>query len=265
MIALLQNSSAFMQLFELADRWVHFIAGVVWIGLLYFFNWVNAAFAPTMDGETKKKVVPQLMPRALWWFRWGAAITWITGALMMFIVYYGPTYGYLLREGTAPEVMDWLPAFAWILIGFAVYDALFKGLAKQHAVAVAIWAALAVLYAWLMSSRLGFSDRAVVIHVAALFGTTMAANVWMRIWPCQRRIITAVKNGQAPDAADVALAGLRSRHNTYMSIPLLLFMVGTGQPAMFNYDIVPTVAVVLVISFCITWLMYAKSKKVQGF
>lgn len=60
-------------------RWFHFIFGITWIGLLYFFNFVNGPFAKTMDANTKKLVVPQLMPRALWWFRWAAMITFITG------------------------------------------------------------------------------------------------------------------------------------------------------------------------------------------
>ena len=60
-------------------RWFHFIFGITWIGLLYFFNFVNGPFAKTMDAGTKKLVVPQLMPRALWWFRWGAMITFLTG------------------------------------------------------------------------------------------------------------------------------------------------------------------------------------------
>lgn len=62
-----------------ALRWIHFIFGITWIGHLYFFNFVNGPFAKTMDADTKKKVVPQLMPRALWWFRWGAMITIISG------------------------------------------------------------------------------------------------------------------------------------------------------------------------------------------
>ena len=60
-------------------RWFHFIFGITWIGLLYFFNFVNVPFGKTMDAETKKKVVPQLMPRALWWFRWAAMITFLSG------------------------------------------------------------------------------------------------------------------------------------------------------------------------------------------
>ena len=66
-------------LFLFGLRWLHFIFGITWIGLLYFFNFVNGPFAKTMDANTKKLVVPQLMPRALWWFRWGAMITVITG------------------------------------------------------------------------------------------------------------------------------------------------------------------------------------------
>jgi len=69
-------------------RWIHILAGIIWIGMLYFFNWVNGPFAATMDGDTKKKVVPQLMPRALFWFRWGAAWTGLTGILLLGMVFY---------------------------------------------------------------------------------------------------------------------------------------------------------------------------------
>ena len=255
-----------MDLVELGDRWIHFFAGVLWIGLLYFFNWVNSAFAPTMDGETKKKVVPELMPRALWWFRWGAAYTWITGVLLMFMVYYAPSSGYyLLADGTKPELMDWLPAFAGLFIGFAVYDVLFKALAKQQALGTIIWGLIAVSFACYLSHYADFHFRGTIIHVAALFGTAMAANVWMRIWPAQRRIITAIKNGEAPAAADAGIAGMRSKHNTYMSISLLLFMVGTGQPAMAHWNPAATVSGVLVVSWVACYALYAKAKTVPGF
>ena len=93
-----------------------------------------------------------------------------------------------------------------------------------------------------------FSQRAVFIHVGAILGTNMAANVWMRIWPSQRKIIAAIKGGQAPDAGIVALAGLRSRHNTFMSIPLLLFMVSNHYPTVFAMDYAWALAIVLVIA-----------------
>ncbi|MCC6272719.1 MAG: urate hydroxylase PuuD, partial [Deltaproteobacteria bacterium] len=73
----------------------------------------------------------------------------------------------------------------------------------------------------------GWSFRGYNIHVGALFGTIMAYNVWFRIWPNQKKIITAVRDGQAPDPATVALAGLRSRQNTYMSVPLVWTMLNS--------------------------------------
>jgi uncharacterized membrane protein len=79
-----------------------------------------------------------------------------------------------------------------------------------------------------------FTGRAVFIHVGAMLGTIMAANVWMRIWPAQRKIIAAIKDGQAPDAGIVALAGMRSRHNTFMSIPLLFLMVSNHYPTVYG-------------------------------
>jgi len=255
-----------MQWFELGDRWLHFGAGVLWIGLLYFFNWVNSAFAPTMDGETKKKVVPELMPRALYWFRWGAAFTWITGVFLLFLVYYHGYDGSNLFEGQHPpaEAMDWLIPFLGLIVDFVVYDLLFKAMAKQHAVAVVIWGLIAIAFAYYLREISGFSMRAVYIHVAALFGTAMAANVWMRIWPAQRRIITAIKSGQAPDPADVGMAGLRSKHNTYMSVPLLLFMVSVHQEMMLGADWRIALPVVLVVGWVVTYAIYAKAKTVPG-
>ena len=64
-------------------KWLHIIAGITWIGLLYFFNWINGHVVATMDGETKQKVVPEIMPRALYFFRWGAAWTWVTGLVLI--------------------------------------------------------------------------------------------------------------------------------------------------------------------------------------
>src|SRR5258706_16033660 len=79
------------EILNLLFRWIHVVAGVMWIGHLYFFNFVNSQVAKTYDAESKKKVVPELMPRALYWFRWGAVYTWITGILLLGVVYYNAT------------------------------------------------------------------------------------------------------------------------------------------------------------------------------
>jgi len=77
-----------MPIVESLFRWIHVVAGVLWIGLLYFFNWVNANVMPKLDGPTKKALVPELMPRALYWFRWGAAFTWVTGIFLLLYLFY---------------------------------------------------------------------------------------------------------------------------------------------------------------------------------
>ena len=78
----------FLSLINPIAKWLHIIAGVLWIGLLYFFNWINGHVAATMDGETKQKVVPELMPRTLYFFRWGAAWTWVTGVVLMLFIFW---------------------------------------------------------------------------------------------------------------------------------------------------------------------------------
>ena len=79
-------------------KWLHIIAGIVWIGLLYFFNWIGAHFVATMDADTKQKVVPELMPRTLFWFRWGAAYTWVTGVVLLHVIFWDGA----MSMGTSP-------------------------------------------------------------------------------------------------------------------------------------------------------------------
>jgi uncharacterized membrane protein len=122
---------------------------------------------------------------------------------------------------------------ALLVVGFAIYDMLWKSpLGKQPMAGTVVSLVILAAITWWMSTI--FSGRAVYIHLGAMLGTIMAGNVWMRIWPSQRKIIAAIKGGTAPDAAVVALAGLRSRHNTFMSVPLLFFMVSNHYPTMYG-------------------------------
>ncbi len=94
-------------------RWLHFIAGITWIGLLWFFNWVNGAFTASLEADTRSKVIPQLMPRALWWFRWGALFTWLTGSVYAYMVI-GPAQD---PDGAVAWVQNTLRG-KWITMGF---------------------------------------------------------------------------------------------------------------------------------------------------
>jgi len=251
-------------------RWMHIFAGIIWIGMLYFFNWVNGAFTATLDAETKKKVVPELMPRALFWFRWGAAWTWITGFVLLLLVFY---HGGIMFDPGAGWGGGAIAMVAATFLAVFVYDMLHaSGLGKDpktFGIVAFVGAAVMVV---LMVYVGHFSYRAFNTHLGAMFGTMMAFNVWFRIWPAQQRIITAIKNGQAPDAADPALAGSRSKHNTYMSLPLVWAMINQhttpfaggnlGIPS--QYSFVVLLAAIL-LGWHIIWHCYKKSGKVKGF
>src|ERR1700687_1148640 len=247
-----------MNFIESIFRWLHVVFGILWIGLLYFFNWVNSGFAPTMDAETKKKVVPELMPRALYWFRWGAAFTWITGVLLLLIVYY---HGGLLFDSGHWGLMTFI-MLAIVFFGVFVYDQLANGPLKDLQTMFIAGLIIVFIVLCLMDYVAGWSYRGYAIHLGTMFVTTMAFNVWFRIWPSQRTIITATKNGQAPDAAIVALAGLRSRHNTYMSVPLVFMMISQHP----NWE-ANTILMTIVVAggWGLVYHMYDRAAKVKGF
>ena len=242
-------------------RWIHVIAGVLWIGLLYFFNWVNANVMAKLDADTKRKVVPELMPRALYWFRWGAAFTWVTGVLMLLLIFYHSKLA--LQDPDRGFGLFGLLMLVLVLVAPFIYDPLAKGPLKDPPTAFYAGIGLAAVLLLVFRYVGGFGFRGYTIHLGGLFGTIMAFNVWFRIWPAQQHIITNTKNGTPPDAATVALAGLRSKHNTYMSVPLLFMMI--GQHAVWAASTPIYAMIIVAVGFAIAYHIYDRAAKVQGF
>ncbi len=253
-----------METISILSRWLHVATGILWIGLLYFFNFVNIPFAGTMDADTKKRVVPELLPRALFWFRWAAAFTWVTGVLLVILVFYHG--GLMFDDGVQPWTAGSFIMLAVALLAFFVYDILAKSPLGKNAKAFGVIGFVligVVIYLFIHFGN--FSYRAYVIHTGAMFGTIMAANVWMRIWPSQKKIITAVKEGTAPDPAVVALAGMRSRHNTYLSVPLFWTMINYHTTTTFAVNSWLYLLAVILIGWIVVNLVYRQSAKVKGF
>jgi uncharacterized membrane protein len=250
------------------SRWIHVVAGIAWIGHLYFFNWVNANFVTTMDADTKKKVIPELMPRALFFFRMGAALTWLTGIILLGMQFY-MVPGVMLGQVELGAI-QWA-CFALIFVAPFIYDVLANTVLKDPTKGFwGGWILTSVLYL-IFHHVAQFNWRGAAIHVGAIFGTIMAFNVWFRIWPNQKVIINGVKNGEAVDAAIPALAGLRSKHNTYMSVPLVFTMLnmhntfaGPAEVGKFGASDLYFPIIVLV-GFLATYQTYEIGKKVKGF
>ena len=182
--------------FHLVVRWLHVLAGITWIGHLYFFNFVNVPLQGALDDATKKAVNPQLMPRALWWFRWGAMITMLAG-VTLFVLNYMYTPG----------------------VGFGPTS--------------------------LFRDANGLTGRAAWILLGGTLGLIMWYNVWMIIWPAQKRLLTGrVPAAEIPAVRKKAL--ITSRVNTFLSGPMLFGMLapahygamnGTGLAIAFGFGL----------------------------
>jgi len=205
-------------------RWFHIGSAIMWVGLLYFFNFAYMQFAEKLDPEGRKKAVLELIPRTAYWFRWGAIYTWVTGFLLLGYVYYHG--GLMFEAGSGGWTVG---AIVMVVMTFAVYR-LYMVLAGSKLVenpllfAAIGFAGIAVME-YLMINWGGFSYRAYSIHIGAMFGTIMAGNVWEKIWPAQKRVFAAIKGGTPPDPADLAVIATRSRHNTYLSLPVIWTMI----------------------------------------
>lgn len=220
-------------------RWFHFLAGITWIGMLYFFNLVNVNFMKELDGPTKQKVIPNLMPKALFWFRWGAAATVLVGLI------------YHLKTMTTSSEYDGGALhfnqvfWAWILIvlaTFVIESFLLKpsaGALNNGRVLFVILLALVTVMAavvWKIHAAAGASWRILSISIGGGLGVIMFMNVWMIIWPLQKKIIAATRAqaeaGTAPPAEMpkwARRAFLASRTNTWLSVPMLAFMAAASH------------------------------------
>jgi len=268
-----------MDLMHALFKWIHIIAGITWIGLLYFFNWINGHVAATLDADSKKKIVPELMPRALYFFRWGAAWTWVTGLVLLYVIFWngsltmGESAGNLMFEAGTEVTMSAHILLLVVFAGVFIYDFLYKSaLASNVRVITIVSFVLIGAVVYLMQHVAMFDYRAFNIHLGTMFGTMMAFNVWFRIWPAQQSIITSIKNGEAPDGDLVALAGSRSKHNTYLSVPLIWTMINQhttyfsggnlGIPSEYSWLVLLGI---VALGWHIVWQLYKKSGQVKGF
>ncbi len=229
------------ELMEWTLRYLHVLFGIAWIGMLYFFNLVNGAVMKELDGPTKTKLVPVLMPKALWLFRWAALGTWVFG-----VIYYAV---YCMNFGFGHAYLG-----VWLVLAIAFWGIMAfllspkAGLHKDGRVLGAIFAVHAIVFFVLvrlinvhfMPEGGQLSSHVLFIGYGGGLGTFMFLNVWGIIWRNQKRIIawareTAASGTPAPPEAAVLgrEAFLASRTNTWLSLPMLVFMILAGHGKVF--------------------------------
>jgi uncharacterized membrane protein len=223
------------QLPQLILRWLHFVAGITWIGLLYFFNLVNVPLMKKLDAPTKGKVIPELMPRALWFFRWGAVVTVLAG-----LTYYAM---YILAAEAPPAgatSWGWLGLwFLIVLVAYAIIYALINSVTKDGRV-LAVLIAVIVIAMSVAMLYLFSGNKTISIGIGGGLGMIMLLNVWGIIWRAQKKIIAWTKenaeNGTPIPAESAQLARkafLASRANAWLSLPMLFFMATSSHHIIF--------------------------------
>jgi len=239
---------------NLLVRVFHLIAGISWIGSSFYFMWLDATvekLSPEkkdVEGELwmvhgggfyiveKRFMTAATMPKTLHWFKWEATLTWISGIVMLGLVYYLNPQAYLLPAGSslsgvaAIGVSLSLIALAWI-----IYDLLWASpLGERFNGKVALALSFLLMAAAGYYLCYFFSGRGAFIHIGAMLGTLMVANVWMRILPSQQKMIDATARGDTPDYSQGKKGKRRSVHNSYMTFPVLILMLSGHYPALYS-------------------------------
>ncbi|HEU4522573.1 MAG TPA: urate hydroxylase PuuD [Thermoanaerobaculia bacterium] len=220
---------------NLAFRWTHVFAGILWIGATWYFTWLDRRFHTGDPDEVwmvhsggfyqVKKTRSPSPAHTLHWFKWEAAFTWLSGLALLILVYY---FGGLMTDGDPEKLSNGKAiavGIATIFVGWILYD---KVLARNGYVALAAGLILIMVTAWALGRVM--ASRAAFMHVGALLGTLMAANVWDRIIPAQKQMVRAAKEGGVPDQRLADTAKNRSKHNTYLIMPVVLIMISNHFP-----------------------------------
>lgn len=250
-------SSYVLEWLNLLVRWLHFTAGVAWIGTSFYFVWLDDTLTPPQKPDDVRRGVlgevwsvhgggfyhnqkfltgpsGEPLTEHLHWFKWEAYTTWLSGMAMLAIVYWIGAGSYLIDK----SVMNLTPSaaiaisIATLTVGWLVYDALCRLLVEKPVLlGVTIYVLLAIA-AWGLSHV--FAAQAAYMQVGAIIGTIMVANVFFWIIPGQRKMLADIRAGREPDPRPGQLAKIRSVHNTYLTLPVLFIMISAHYPM--TYD-----------------------------
>jgi uncharacterized membrane protein/cytochrome c551/c552 len=237
---------------NLIVRWAHVIAAIMWIGDSFLFMWLDSQLRKP-ERELKGEVVGELwmahsggfyevvkrksldvMPAQLHWFKWESYSTWISGFLLLIIVYYLGDRAMLTEVGSPLSHLEAVGISLGLIIGtVAIYDGLCRTpLIRDNRVFGVVGFALITAAAWGITHV--FSARAVFLQVGAMLGTVMASNVFFQIIPAQKHMMAATREGRPVDTSYGARAKLRSTHNHYLTLPVLFTMLSNHFPSLYG-------------------------------
>ncbi len=243
---------------SLLTRWLHLISGIAWIGASFYFVMLdNSLTQPKNPGDTKRGVFGELwavhgggfyisqkfltgpkgepLTENLHWSKWEAYTTWLSGIALLALIYWLGASSYLIDR----SVMALSPpaaiaiSIASLVGGWFVYDGLCRLLEGKENMLAALVFVFIMACAWALFHV--FSARAAYIHVGAIIGTIMVANVFFHIIPGQKRMVADIRAGRDPDPRPGIIGKQRSVHNTYFTLPVLFVMISNHYPMTYSH------------------------------
>lgn len=254
------------ELVHLVLRWVHLIAGIMWIGNSMLFNWLDRNLVRREGADErhvgeiwmvhsggfyqveKLMLAPGQMPRTLHWFKWQNGVTWLSGISLMILLFYMGRAAMMIDASVyALSPVGAVALSVGSLIGaFALYDVIWRTPLARTDPALATAATVAIVVGCAVLYFNTLSGRAAYVHMGVLLGTMMTGNVWFCIMPSQRELIAATEQGRPQDPAIGYQAKQRSVHNNYFTFPLLFIMLSGHFPSTFgskhNWEVLTVLA-----------------------
>ncbi len=277
------NESAILwEWMAFAVRWLHVITAIAWIGSSFYFIALDLGLRQRpglpegAHGEEwqvhgggfyhiqKYLVAPAEMPEHLTWFKWESYWTWMSGAMLLAIVYWAGAEIFLIDPSKA-DLSQWQAiaiSAASLTIGWIIYDLLCKsGLGEKPTFLMVLLFVLLVIMGWGYNQI--FTGRAMMLHLGAFTATIMTANVFFIIMPNQRIVVADLKEGRKPDPKYGKIAKLRSTHNNYLTLPVIFLMLSNHYPLAFATEYNWIIAA-LVFLMGVTIRHYFNTKHARG-
>jgi uncharacterized membrane protein len=242
-----------LELVDVALRWLHVVAGIMWIGNSLLFNWLDRTLRPAAAPRERSLGESWLLhsggfyqvektlalgagvkPAEVHWFKWQAYTTWISGAALLVAVYYVTGGALLVNPASGLSARATVAIGVGVLLGgWLVYEAVWRSPLRQRPALTAVLCLLLLLALGWALGRV-FTGRAAFLHIGALLGTLMAGNVRFHIMAAQRAFIAAIESGRPGDARLADAAKLRSIHNNYMTFPVIVLMMSSHFPGLYS-------------------------------
>jgi len=250
---------------NILGRWIHVIAGIMWVGNSMLFNWLDRSLITPDDPNSRsigktwlfhgggfyavEKYSSDTLPPVLHWFKWQSYTTWITGFILLVAVYYGDGGQFLLPAGSSLPPSHAL-VFGLLVVfgGFVLYDLFWRTpLAKRFGFLAGL-ISLGLLFWLTYELHQIFNGRSAYLHIGAMIGTCMAGNVFLHIIPSQKALINQINAGGGYNKDLSVRAKTRSIHNNYLTFPMIFTMISNHFAGLFGHELNWLILIVIMVA-----------------